>query len=142
MTQKTINQAIRKAVELDAARELHAKLAAVNIDAVPVRRDIDRCAPRKELAAAARAMFKALGIKGVRFTTPNYSMAQAVDVSLEKRGDYGQYDAMHGLRDDPAHQANRAADATVRAILDRAFPNHRDKSDTQTDYYNYRWSIN
>ena len=102
----------------------------------------DRHMARKDQAAAARKLFRILGIKGVRFTTPNYSMASVVDVDIPKRDDYktderGQID----YPNDPAAVANNKAVEGVRMILAYAFPNHDNRSDSMTDYFDACWSF-
>lgn len=124
-----------------AAIIFHQAVAAVCV--ADVRRDnrLERSVPRKELAAAARKLFKSLGLKGISVTAPNYSMAQAVHVRLPKRDDY-TFDANGDIPDnDPARVGNTEADRKIAAILYQAFPSHRDRSDTQSDYFNYKWSI-
>lgn len=39
------------------------------------------------------------------------------------------------------HRTHWNALQKVEAILLRAFPNHDDRSDYQTDYFNYKWSV-
>ena len=124
-----------------AAMSLHARLAEIDLAAVPVV-CTDRHIPRKEQAALARKLFKSLGLRGISVTAPRYSMASSVDVSMPKREDYTRDD--HGQIDfatDPAAQANGEARHKVSAILDTAFPNHVDRSDGQSDHFDYRWSI-
>lgn len=126
-------------------------VAAVVIDEVPVI-TTDRNIPRKEQAALARKLFSKLGVKMVRFTTPTYSTASTVDVEILERVDYRVHvlssDFDPANRDhcrakflDPARVANSDTVGKVIKILDKAFPNHNDRSDSQTDYYNARWSF-
>lgn len=129
------------AAEQAAALTLHARLA--EIDPASVKRDVvlDRSCPRKELAAAARRLFKSLGLKGISVTAPNYSMAQSVDVSMPKRDDY-QFDQFGMVVEgDAARAANNVAREKLDAILYHAFPSHRDRSDSQSDHFDYRWSV-
>lgn len=127
-----------------------AQVAAVNLDAVPVM-STNRSLPRKEQAALARQLFKQLGIKGVSVTTPNYSMAQSVDVSLphEPRPDMTGYEQYENFcySDMPNDVPVKAAELRRSAARDRlchiltlAFPMHDDRSDTQSDYFDYCWS--
>lgn len=102
----------------------------------------ERSTPRKDQAKLARKLFKQLGLKGISVTTPSYSMAQGVDVLIPKRDDYirderGNIDFIN----DPAAKANSKAVRDIMEILARAFPQHDDRSDSMTDYFNYKWSV-
>ena len=133
-TDQTLDE-IRTAVQLQAA------LQAIVLGALPIM-STDRSIPRKEQAKLARMLFKQLGLKGISVRAPNYSQAQSVDVRLPKREDYERDQA--GCIDwpnDPAAIANNAAEKRVREILNRAFPNHDDRSDSQSDHFNYCWSV-
>lgn len=123
------------------AKEFQSKLAQIAPQYVPVLCR-DRCIPRKEQAALARKLFKQLGLKGISVTTPNYSMASCVDVTIPRRDDFtrderGEID----YRNDPVCIANNEAQKRVEAILLAAFPNHNDRSDYMTDYFDSKWSI-
>jgi hypothetical protein len=122
------------------AVELHAKLATVDISSVPVI-SLDRHQPRKEQAALCRGLFKTLGLKGMSVTAPNYSMAQGVDVHLPSREDYVFTVTGFVQENDPAQKANGEAQERVRAILLAAFPRHDDRSDTQSDHFDFRWLV-
>jgi hypothetical protein len=124
------------------ATALHAALSVVDVDR-DVRRDVTlaRDCPRKDLAAAARKLFKLLGLKGISVTAPNYSMAQSVDVRLPSREDYRFDKCGMVVEGDAARAANNAAHEKVELILYTAFPSHRDRSDTQQDHFDYRWSV-
>ena len=126
---------------IDIATALHARLAALNMDDVPVL-SVPRSVPRKELAAEARKLFKMLAIKGISVTAPNYSMAQAVDVTIPRREDHDPpHWRVHECEKCQSCSANGAATAKVRAILDKAFPKHDDRSDSMSDHFDYKWSI-
>jgi hypothetical protein len=133
---------------------LYARLAAIDPAAVPVV-CTDRHVARKYQATLARELFKALGLKGISVTTPNYSMAHVVDVSIPSLphlpGDY-LYDGRNYENDSysdmpaavPARAkslARHAASLKVGEILAYAFPNHDDRSDSQSDYFDSCWSI-
>jgi len=131
------------------------QIMAVNLERVPVM-CTDRHISRKTQANLARDLFKALGIKGVSVTCPRYSMAQSVDVDIAKNeaipldafildgADY-RNECFSDMPDDvPAkriQQSKNNARAKVEAILALAFPNHDDRSDTQSDHFDYCWSI-
>jgi len=119
-------------------------LADVNLDKVEST-GMDRCTPRKVQAATLRKLLRKLGVKGVSVTAPNYSMAQSVDVRMPlldvpviKTDDdpWGRRDV-----DSVEANANAAANEKFRAILAKAFPNHDDRSDSMTDYFDYCWSF-
>ena len=130
------------------------QIFSVNLEKVPVMTR-DRFIPRKEQARLCRELFKRLGIKGVSVTAPNYSMAQSVDVSLPGyMGDDSEYvfdginyrgQCFSDMPDQvPAKIRNRThwnAAKKVDEILLRAFPAHDDRSDLQSDYFNYKWSV-
>lgn len=140
--------------ETAIAALLHPTLLAIesiDLDAVPVFL-LDRSASRKVQALTARALFKQLGLKGISVTAPHYSMAQAVHINLphtevspEMRAEWNQRsndtDRRHTAygelrtREYTAHQK-------LETILARAFPNHLDRSDVMTDYFDYCWSVN
>jgi hypothetical protein len=124
------------------ATALHQALAAVNITEIDMA-SRERNIPRKEQARLARHLFGKLGLRGISVTAPNYSMAQAVDVRLPVRRDFTCLSPSGDVEweRDPAAQANRVARERVEAILLAAFPNSEDRSDTQSDHFNYRWSI-
>lgn len=117
------------------ALALHEALRQVDLDAVPVSSG-DRRIPRKQQAKMARALFSRLKLKGISITAPSYSMASSVHVNLPQR-----FDAIDLQGTDVCRVANREALRKVEEILSRAFPNHDDRSDTQTDYFDFCWSI-
>ncbi len=136
----------------EKADQLQDALAKVSETEIPVM-SRDRHIPRTEQAKLTRELFKRLGLKGISVTTPNYSMAQSVRVSLPKLeihcpnywphgGDY----CHHGYVDEslvcPTCRENRRIREKIEEILARAFPNHDDRSDTQKDYFDYCWSVN
>jgi len=131
------------------------QIMAVNLDRVPVVCR-ERYIPRKEQAKLCRELLKRLGVKGVSVTAPNYSMAQSVDVDIDKNGmiqldafifngvDYRDQCFSDMPEDVPAKRINQSkynARIKLEAILALAFPNHDDRSDTQSDYFDYKWSV-
>jgi hypothetical protein len=86
---------------------------------------------RKERAAAARKLFRSLGLKGLSVTAPNYSMASSVHVALPD-GDRG---------DREGRMALTSARRKVEALLLVAFPGTEDRSDIMTDYFDFVWSF-
>lgn len=139
---------------MQSTSDLRTALAAVDETKIPVM-SRDRHIPRKEQAALARKLFKQLGLKGISVTTPNYSMAQSVDVALPRipfeASDYvldGVDYQNHSFSDMPPSvpvkikMAERTAmRLSVQEILARAFPAHDNRSDYQSDYFDYCWSF-
>lgn len=131
------------------------QIFSVDLERVPVMTR-DRHIPRKEQARLCRELFKRLGVKGVSVTCPNYSMAHSVDVDIDKNipirldafihngVDY-RNEVFSDMPDDvPAKQINQTkcnARQKMEAILLRAFPAHDDRSDLQSDYFDFKWSI-
>jgi hypothetical protein len=101
-------------------RDFAVALDAVNLDKVPVV-STDRSIERKEQARLARQPFRRLGLGGVSFTAPRYSMAQGVDVKL------------------PAPSGD--ARGKVLTILARAFPCHEDRGDSVSNHLDYCWFV-
>lgn len=138
----------------DSTTLLFANLSTIIIDNVPVMAT-DRFIPRKEQAALARKLFKSLGLRGISVTTPNYSMASSVYVTLpelpredsdfEFNGHNYQNESWSDMPNDVPAKAKTAArneaSRKVGAILEIAFPNHDDRSDYQSDYFDSCWSI-
>lgn len=122
--------------------ELHARLDQIKLEDIPVMSS-DRHIARKDQAALARKLFRSLTLKGLSVTSPSYSMASSVHIKLPAREDYQRDE--HGQRvdreTDPASIANHTARTKLEAILNKAFPNHNDRSDTQSDYFDFCWSI-
>ena len=134
----------------ETATPIHPTLLLIetaNLDAVPVFL-LDRSATRKVQAAAARALFKQLGLKGISVTAPNYSMASMVHVNLprteaskemiaEWNASEFQSETAYGRLRSREHEAHRK----LGQILAKAFPNHLDRSDVMSDYFDSCWSI-
>lgn len=113
----------RPQTEGEKAEALRVALEAVELSAVPVK-SRERCY-RKERARLARELFRELGLRGISVTAPNYSMARVVDIRLPRLAS-GEQAEMRWK---------------VSEILDRAFPNCDDRSDSMTDYFDACWSI-
>lgn len=132
--------------------ETYAQIHAIDLQHVPVM-TADRTIPRKQQALLARQLFKRLGIKGVSVTAPNYSMAQSVDVRVPSEprpsmAGWEQYEhsTYSDMPDDcpckAAHLRQCAARDKLEQILARAFPQHDNRSDYQSDHFDYCWSLN
>ena len=132
--------------ETEKAIELHAALDKIDLATVPVL-STDRCLPRKEAAALARKLFRSLKLNGISVTAPNYSMCFHCEVRLPKRDDYPTlhkdewgFDKVD-FANDPVSAENQKARTKVRQILALAFPNHDDRSDSMTDYFDAKWTV-
>jgi hypothetical protein len=136
-----------------ASDTLADRLEQIDIATVPVHA-LQRSAPRTVQAAAARSLFRSLGLRGISVTAPRYSMAHSVDVRIPRESDAHDQDRWphdhSACCPDGEHtEENRcrvcARESWVRqrieAILDLAFPNHRDRSDSQSDHFDFCWSI-
>ena len=122
------------------ALAFHAALDAVDLDAVPVM-TTDRHLDRKEQARLLRQLLKQLKVPHVRITTPRYSRAAGVDVTLPERQDCPLDIPVTKRPETEAARMNRAAMEKFEHLLLRAFPNHDDRSDPRLDHYKFCWSI-
>jgi hypothetical protein len=117
--------------------------AIIDAPLPPVRRERLRHEERKVWAREVRALFKALGLTGISVTTPSYSMAHSIDITLPKSDpepivtDEDGYPALH-----PVYRAQREAalDKAGEIIL-TAFPDLDDRSDSISDYYDFCLAI-
>ncbi len=128
--------------EHEKACELHRNLEKTQ----PVMAQVmstDRGIPRKEQAKLARKLFRSLGLQGISVITPNYSMAQSVHVNLPRcEHDTGIDWSYHESKNCALCQRELSASRHVEAILAVAFPNHDNRSDSRSDYFDFCWSIN
>lgn len=141
-TKFVYDQTPATAAATEAAKAFHARLFAIHLSEIPVM-TADRQCGRKETARLLRALLSRLKIKGVSVTAPNYSMAQAVDVRLPSRRDV-EFEDEQRHRKNPEAEANKAnhlASEKFRELLAIAFPHHDDRSDSQSDYFDYKWSV-
>lgn len=122
-----------------------------------------RSATRKERAAMVRALFRDMGLKGISVTAPNYSMAQSIDIRFhvgESAPWLGRGDSPHErkhtqINEEQAelgewrgynkfcpwcHEEWEAHNKLEKIIL-AAFPDLDNRSDSQTDYFDYCLSI-
>lgn len=138
MKQNTLSS--REQAETAKAKVLHERLAQVNPLDLPLMTR-DRSMQRKDQAKLARELFKQLGFKGISVTTPNYSMASTVSVKPPARYDYVLDEGGFIVRGDGAAKANTDAYSRILSILLAAFPNHDDRSETQSDHFDFKWSV-
>lgn len=106
-----------------------------------------RQASRKEWAQAVRKLFKELGLTGISVTTPSYSMAQSIKISLPsvegnnsdehvKFHDSLWREGRTGMDCPKCHERWQARQHLENIILS-AFPDLDNRSNTQTDYFDY-----
>lgn len=116
---------------------------AVDLDAVRPRTELARHCGSAELSAAVRGLLKELGIQGVTVTTERRVYNGATQLRVPARCDADTYMALtNGTRVywHPSAARNRRAEDRLDSILARAFPNHDDRSESQSDYFNYCYS--
>jgi hypothetical protein len=116
-------------------------------------RDLDR----KEQAKIVRQLFKSLGFTGVSVTTPTYSMASSINISLPRQPWEGEHEPEHNrlqaieyskpsyngmVQVCPWCKESWLADKQIRAIILAAFPDMDNRSDTQSDYSDFAFTIN
>jgi hypothetical protein len=138
---------------------LHPETLA-QIEAAPIPGVVNphmRHLTRKEWAEAIRSLFKSMGIKNISVTTPSYSMAQAVDIHLP---DFWEWEGEHKHRHEEIDTQERnnpvwngygtscnfcrrewEAKQKIKSIVLAAFPDLDDRSDTQSDYFDYCISV-
>lgn len=125
--------------ETQKAIDLHAALEKIDLATIPVI-SRDRCLARK--------LLRSLKLAGISVTAPNYSMCMHCEVRLPKRDDYPTLsNDEHGFpkvdfANDPVAAENQKARTKVQQILALAFPNHDDRSDSMTDYFDAKWTVN
>jgi hypothetical protein len=140
--------------------ELHPETIA-QIESAPIPQVIHaqmRQRTRKEWAGEVRELLKRLGIKNVSVTTPSYSMAQSIDISTPR---FFAWDGDHEQRHKEIDEQERnsaswmgyghfcefckqewQAKKKLESIILAAFPDLNDRSDTQSDHFDYCLSIN
>ncbi len=106
----------------------------------------------KIIAGAIRTLFRHLGIPGLSVTAPRYSMAQAVQVSAEfdLEHDYTRWPHQHGECCKEGHTEETRCPSCAKLALAQekltkiiltVYPDLDDRSDSQSDYFDYRFSI-
>jgi len=101
---------------------------------------------RKEWAQEVRKLFKMLRLKGISVTSPSYSMAQSITIRLpELEVDKKEHEELHNhlyrynlpsLDCADCRQRWEARQHAEKIVLS-AFPDLSDRSDLQSDYFNY-----
>ena len=123
--------------------------AILNVPLPAFRANI-RHQTRKEWAAAVRKLFKDLKLTGISVTTPSYSMAQSIHISIpDLIVDRITHDRIHdeiwsrgGHAIDCPDCAKRwNAHNRIEEIVLAAFPDLGDRSDSQSDHFDYCLSI-
>ena len=126
-------------------------IEAIKLEDVPTFL-LERWAPRKTQAVAVRALFKQLGIKGISVTVPVYANASTVYIRVpsvprppEALEEWAKaYNGGENANDTPLGRLY-VRHSNIRrhmgSILAKAFPNHLDRSDVQSDYFDSKWSV-
>lgn len=110
---------------------------------IPSYAHIPRSGQKKQ-ASAARELFKTLGLKGISVTMARGSMCFWVEVTIPGRIDWHYWihlEGSGGSKKDTANVGMNVARTMIRRILDAAFPNHHDRSDSLTDHFDDPWMI-
>ncbi len=107
------------------------------------RRGFIRHERRKLIASLIRDLLKAYRIKGVSITAPKYSMVRSVEIRLPeaRREHYSDRGGIHDRLDCPTCLERNEASNRLEAIILAAYPDLRDRSDSLTDHFDYRISI-
>lgn len=102
---------------------------------------IPRNIERKVFAKTVREMFKKLGIKGASVTTPDYSMASSIDIAIPVYY-IDVYDSvtLDRLTSDAGDKSTKLHEQ-IKMIMANAFPTMDDKSDTMTDYFDFKYML-
>ena len=118
----------------DRAAALRQALAKVNELAIPVVCR-DRGISLTEQARLTRQLFTQLGLKHISVTVPRYANAIAVQVCIPFFQDC-RPDCSFRTRDlcNTCHENDKMC-RKLKEILARAFPQHDDRSDPWTDYF-------
>ena len=107
-----------------------------------------RHAPLKEQSKAVRGLLKSMRLTGVSVTTPTYSMASSISISLpHERHDHREIDERGGAYQPygvtcPLCAHRIAAEKKIEKIILAAFPDLDDRSEYVSDYFDYCLSIN
>lgn len=99
-----------------------------------------RAVSRKEFAAALRALLRKMQIKSVSVTAPNYSMAQSIDVELPTV-EHWTPEHPPTRPECPVCSVHNEARSKMQAIILAAFSGAENRSDYQTDYFDFRFSV-
>lgn len=115
---------------------------AILATSLPTVRDADlRSKTRKERSTVIRGLLRDLGFKGISVTTPSYSMARTTEIRLPDRERCQDGGADHVPYRCPACSRYWDTRNKLTAIILAAFPNMDDRSDTQSDYFDYVFSV-
>ncbi len=98
---------------------------------------------RKTWAVGVRALFKRLGLKGISVTAPRYSMAQSIDIGFPWRSCTDPVHADFSKNNSDCADCSRVWKAKnhVEKIILAAYPDLDNRSDLQSDYFDYCLSV-
>lgn len=124
--------------------EVYRRVLSLPLDDLPVNDILKRYSGMTEITAAVRSLFKSLGLPEVRATLDgSHARVKLPDIKApsELKASYWEGGAFEGTKRDhplwPVFRLRGAAEKQVEKILALAFPNLRDKSDIQSDYFNF-----
>ena len=112
--------------------------AIARAEAVAVKPQQIRSLYLRDRSAKIRGLLKTLGISGVSVVSPRYSMATSTVITLP--GIEHEHSYMYVYQCPVCSQRDEASKAVERIIL-RAFPDLDDRSDIQTDYFDFVFSV-
>lgn len=129
--------------DVQANPPMSAQLRAILDAPLPAMRRADlRRQERKEWAKAVRKLMKDMGLVGVSVTTPSYSMASSIEVRLPEAAAHERgWQSGHDFATCPTCQQRNRAERRIVDIIVAAFPDMRDRSDYQSDYFDFALSI-
>ena len=139
-------------VATTAPGTLSHTLAAILATPLPAFRANIRRQTRKEWAVAVRKLLKDIGVKGVSVTTPSYSMAQSIHItlppaldnpnSIEHQEFHNELWKNNRPGTDCPHCGQRwNARNHIEAIILAAFPDLNNRSEAREDHFDYCLSI-
>ena len=125
-------------------QKIREQIEAVVVENVSIRSEKFRCTPQKEINKAIRALYKDLGICGVRV----YSQ-YSTHIAIPSPEDHPHVDDFaqswnageYKYRDCPICQRHRKLKSKLARIILSAYPDLGDRSEIQSDYFDYIFSI-
>ena len=139
--------------------ELNPKYQQIIDTPLPAVRANIRDLTRKEWAHEVKGLLKSLGLGWISVTAPSYSMASSISVRFhtpQAEWDGSQHQARHEKIDEQQRECMEwfgygtycpwckqewAAHHKLEEIILAAFPDLNDRSDTQSDYFDFCLSI-
>lgn len=116
-------------------------IEAAQVPAAPLRTDARRMT-QTERSAALRALLKSLGVKGVSVTSARGSMCYWSHIRFDgvPHPPVANW-CEHNSRVCDVCQRNNAAERKVHRIVLAAYPDLDDRSDSQTDHFDFVYTV-